>query len=83
MTARLATRPVYGIKVDPLQVFARMMQDCLTEQTVAYWLRRAEWFDTCNSFLALQCRRHAWLLAEMDDGEVSEDVWNVLSEVAS
>jgi len=44
----------------------RLLEDMLTEQTPHYWLRRAETFDDCNPDLALNCRRHAWLLADAD-----------------
>lgn len=76
-----AKRPVYGIKVDVENFVHRLLQDAIDSATVEYWLRRAEDFDTCNPALALNCRRHAWLLADMQDGEISEDVRNALAEV--
>lgn len=81
--ASRANKPIYGITVDPLLFFAAVLTDYLRERTVGYWLARAETFDSIDPLVALNCRRHAWLLADMDDGEISEDVWNVLTEVAA
>lgn len=70
------------VSVDPTHFAARLIQDCLNEATVEYWLRRAEWFDTCNPLLALNCRRHAWLLAETADSQPSADVLAALNWAA-
>lgn len=81
-TSYRATRPIYGIPVDPMLFFAAVLTDCLRERTVGHYLSRAEMFDRIDPFIALQCRRHAWLLADMDDGEISEDVLKALAEVS-
>ena len=52
----------------------RILQEAIKESTVTHWLRRADeleqvgtpWADDA----ALECRRHAWLLA-LDDSEVA------------
>lgn len=67
---------------DPAHFAARVLQDCLNESLVEYWLRRALWFDTCNPLLALNCRRHAWLLAQTADSEPSAEVLAALSWAA-
>lgn len=65
--------PPRGQFPDPDHFLWRLLQDLISEQLVAQWLKRAEWFDTCNPYLALQCRRHAWLLAHPDD-DMPDDV---------
>lgn len=53
----------------------RILQEAIKESTVNHWLRRADeleqvgtpWADDA----ALECRRHAWLLAHLDDSEVA------------
>ena len=57
------------------QLVRRILQESIKELTVAHWLRRADeleqvgtpWADDA----ALECRRHAWLLAQLDDSEVA------------
>lgn len=65
------------VRIDPEHFSARLLQDCLNQATAAYWLRRAEWFETCNPALALNCRRHAWLLSTASD-EPTDEVWEAL-----
>ena len=74
--------PVYGIKVDVEHFVHRLLQDAVDSATAGYWLRRAQDFDDCNPFIALQCRRHAWLLSQNDSDEISAEVRQVLSEVS-
>ena len=75
-----ARRPVYGIKIDVENFVRRLLQDCVNEATVGYWLKRAEDFDGINPGIALACRRHAWLLSQSGD-LYAEDVANVLDEI--
>jgi len=57
------------------QLVRRILQESIKELTVNHWLRRADeleqvgtrWADEA----ALECRRHAWLLAHLDDSEVA------------
>jgi hypothetical protein len=73
---------VYGLApVDPIHFAARMLQDCLNQQTVQFWLRRADEWDSIDPFVALQCRRHAWILEQMQAGEISDEVKAVVGEI--
>ena len=76
-------RPIYGVKPDPALFLAALLQDLLNQEAPNHWLRRAEEWDAIDPFVALQCRRHAWLLTQYPDPGISEDVWNVLAEVAA
>lgn len=56
---------------DPDHFLLRLLQDMAEQINADQWDRRAAWFDTCNPFLALQCRRHAWLLRNvLTDAEI-------------
>lgn len=79
---RPVLRPIYGVRPDPALFLGSLLQDLLNLHTCGHWLRRAEEWDRLDPFVALQCRRHAWLLADLADDTISEDVWNVLAEVA-
>lgn len=75
------TSPRGQLQVPPADHFLwRLLQDLIDQQLVEQWLKRAEWFDTCSPFLALQCRRHAWLLANPGEwDEMPADVRQALA----
>lgn len=75
--------PVYGVRTDPALFLAALLQDLLNQGTVGHWLRRAEEWDRIDALTALQCRRHAWLLAEYQSDEVSPEVWAALEGAAA
>ncbi|HZX05679.1 hypothetical protein [Kribbella sp.] len=76
-------RPVYGVPVDPALFLAAFLQDLLNQQTPDHWLRRAAEWDAIDPHVALQCRRHAALLLDADDDQISPEVWAVLAEVVA
>lgn len=53
-----------------------VLVDALREAMPAYWLRRAEQLESIGTPFAdgaaAECRRHAWLLAQMSSAEVAE-----------
>lgn len=76
------TKPVYGLApIDPIHYAARMLQDCIDQQTVQFWLRRADEWDSIDPFVSLQCKRHAWILEQVQGGEISDEVRSVVAEI--
>lgn len=49
----------------------RILQEAIKESTVTHWLRRAAELEAVGTpwadGAALECRRHAWLLAQLED----------------
>lgn len=62
-----------------------VLVDALREATPAYWVRRAEALEAVGTpsgdDAARECRRHAWLLAQMTADQVAESF--ELGEVAA
>lgn len=59
---------------DPDHFLRRLLLDMAEQILPEQWDRRAAWFDTCNPFLALQCRRHAWLLRNPEPCEIPAEL---------
>lgn len=74
-------KPVYGIKADPNLFYASALQEMFNQAEVGFWLRRATEWGRIDPFVALQCRRKAWVLAEYADDEISPEVWDALADV--
>lgn len=64
----------------------RVIEDALLEATAAYWLHRADDFDTVGTLTAdqtaLACRRHAQLLAELGlDQQATAELDDILCRI--
>jgi hypothetical protein len=65
----------------------RVLQDCLTEQTAAYWVRRAGQFRSVGTpacvEIAEACENRAAFIRTYGDPEIDATLADVLEELAS